>query len=635
MATKFNIDYLRFDALSMKRLLTQKLSENPNFTDQIYEGSNLAIIIDTFSHMFQTLMYYVNHGASEAILSDTQLYENINRIVKMFGYNPLGYITPIAEFNVRGFVDADGNSSKILPKFATVASSTIDSVGQVVSFSTVNNSTLYSGRDSDNFVLMHNGKWKMYERTFIAEGLPYERFILSNLISDPSKNLHVAYPHLAVFIKRGGEWKLFEPIQHGMFFNDQTFSTYQSTSKVFEPRINENRQYEIKFGDGIYGEKLLAGDEVYIAYLSSNGDQGVVGANVFNERTTLGKISIGISGLSQDTFNEIFSDVRESWATDFTSVHVVNSQASTYGQSDESVDTIRDNAPKWFKSTGRIITQNDFKYAIMSQFASNVVDVKIMNNWSIADSLYRWLFTLQKSTGKTYLSKNLASKWDFPWSDACDFNNIYILLKMRSVTNITKKYIERSLAQFKPLTSELVFIDPYTTYFVPCALSIDDVKIRGYTIYDFDPVGSNGFTENYVEVLADSKSLISPEIIKSNVVTTIQNFFSEDLQKIGNKIDINELDSLLSAIPGVARIRTVFKDSRTSSSALRSKIIPGLQFMYWTPSIVEGADMTSTGGSVQLEDFQFPALYTSSSNAISNRVKVITSDVLNALEAEY
>jgi hypothetical protein len=633
MTTKYNIDYLKFDAFSMKRLLTQKLSENPNFTDQIYEGSNLSIIIDTFSYMFQTLMFYINHGASEAMLSDSQLYENINRIVKMFGYNPIGYISSVGEFNIRGFVSYDGSDSKILPKFSTITTSKVDSFGKPISFSTVNNYTLYSGKDEDNFVVMHNGRWRLYERTFISEGIPYERFILSDLTVSTQNGNYVSHPHIAVFIKtQSGEWKIFDPIENVMFFNEKTFNTYQSTDRIFEVRINENLQYEIKFGDGIYGERLSPGEEIYIAYLSSNGPEGKVSANIFNEASTSGKISIGISGLSDAVFKKIFENSYLMWIDQFSQVYATNSQATSFPKNEETADEIRNNAPQWFKSTGRAITQNDFKYIITSQFSSNIIDVKILNNWQLAESLYRWLYNLEIYTGQKYLTKTYANKFDYPWADSCDFNNIYIFLKLKSTTDVTKQYIEKTVNKLKPLTSELVFIDPFTTFFSPCAISSDEIAKKQYSFFNFDPE-----YENYIEILVNSNSNISPEIVRSNVLSEIIEYFEENNQKIGSKIDINQLEGNIYAIPGVARIRTVFKDSMdsTSSKYLPTKIIPGLCFACWTNRIVSGADVFVSPGSVQLEQFQFPSIVNSNTNKFSNRIKVITNEIFSTSEQEY
>ena len=70
MADK-NTDFLRFNAYSIKDLITRKLSENSKFTDQIYEGSNLAILINIVSYMYQCLLLNLNNCASETMFADT------------------------------------------------------------------------------------------------------------------------------------------------------------------------------------------------------------------------------------------------------------------------------------------------------------------------------------------------------------------------------------------------------------------------------------------------------------------------------------------------------------------------------------------------------------------------------------
>ena len=71
MASTSKTDYLRFSAYSIKDLITRKLTSDTKFTDQIYEGSNLAILIDIVSYMYQCLLYNVNNAAAESMWADT------------------------------------------------------------------------------------------------------------------------------------------------------------------------------------------------------------------------------------------------------------------------------------------------------------------------------------------------------------------------------------------------------------------------------------------------------------------------------------------------------------------------------------------------------------------------------------
>lgn len=57
----------------------------------MYEGSNLAILIDIVSYMYQCLIYNLNSAAAEPMFADTQLYQNISRLCTFIGYHPMGY----------------------------------------------------------------------------------------------------------------------------------------------------------------------------------------------------------------------------------------------------------------------------------------------------------------------------------------------------------------------------------------------------------------------------------------------------------------------------------------------------------------------------------------------------------------
>ena len=77
------------------------MSEDKNVTDQIYEGSNLAILIDIFSYMAQTILYNLNNAASESMFHDTQMWENMNRLVRFLGYMPHGMKPASALMNIK------------------------------------------------------------------------------------------------------------------------------------------------------------------------------------------------------------------------------------------------------------------------------------------------------------------------------------------------------------------------------------------------------------------------------------------------------------------------------------------------------------------------------------------------------
>ena len=93
--------YLSFDAFTLKQHIKNALNKSGIFTDQNYDGSFISTIIDIIAYTFHVLMFYLNKNSTETMFTEAQLYENINRIVKMLDYKPLGNFTSILSFDVQ------------------------------------------------------------------------------------------------------------------------------------------------------------------------------------------------------------------------------------------------------------------------------------------------------------------------------------------------------------------------------------------------------------------------------------------------------------------------------------------------------------------------------------------------------
>ena len=104
MATNFNNyniptdGYVAFDATSLKNLIVSRLNTNNVFTDQNFEGSNISSLIDIIAYSYNVLMFYLNRTSSESTFTTAELFENINKIVKLINYNPIGNQTSVLSF---------------------------------------------------------------------------------------------------------------------------------------------------------------------------------------------------------------------------------------------------------------------------------------------------------------------------------------------------------------------------------------------------------------------------------------------------------------------------------------------------------------------------------------------------------
>lgn len=133
---------------------------------------------------------------------------------------------------------------------------------------------------------LYNGKWKLYDTIFTASGSKYETFVLENVRSDVAAGKFAAHGFIDVYVKRNDAFLKFTGMTDEIFLNtankyessqgDDAISIIKSTDddRYFSIRLNENKQYEIKFGNDNNGQKLRAGDQVYVFYMEANGFDG-------------------------------------------------------------------------------------------------------------------------------------------------------------------------------------------------------------------------------------------------------------------------------------------------------------------------------------------------------------------------
>lgn len=606
---KFNTDFLKYDARSIKDGIIQKLGRDSNFTDQLFEGSNLTTLVDVFSYMFEVLQYYINHGSTEAIFSDAQLYENMNRIVKMLGYSPQGYSSP--ETQVSFSTETSGglgfpNDTRTLPKFTSVNAGITDDNGDDVVYSFIQNLTIdniFSDTD-ETTVTMVNGKWTGYERTFLATGEPLEAFTLDLLgTPDDDQPTYVSHPYVDVYIKRiidtEVEYIPFNPVSTGTLFGTESL-LFGPNDRVFELRMNEDKQYEIRFGDGIHGQKLQENDEIYIVYLKGNGTAGQIGAEILNQESD--KV-IGIAGYDRATMLamlnltefEILSD------SELQALFITNVSTSSSAESIESVDSIRQNAPSFFRMGGRLVTERDYKDFVTATFRTTIYDVNVMNNWEYLATFHKWLYDLN------LLSTEIREQ-DYIYADSCDFNNVYLWIKFKGQFEGNIDNIERNLLPRKVLTAEPIIQSSLDVTFVPANVN------NNYDIDNWDP----NF-ENWIEILKDKNSMVPVEKLREQVTQTIKAYFDENRLYIGQNVDLNAIQTDLMEIEGVKKISTVYKEGGLESNNT-PQYFEGLRFASWTKALVDGADLNISTGNISLQPFQFPVLKT---DDFGSRIQVV------------
>lgn len=573
--------YIAFDALSLRQLIIDRLNTQGIFTDHTYVGSNIASIIDIVSFAFNTLIYYLNKTSTESMFTEAQLYENINRIVKVLGYKPLGYQSSIMpyELEVSGLLT---DTTYTLPRYSyttkdNVAFSFSEDVTFIRSYSNNISSTLQTVQTNYTKFLVQ-GKFKEYS-TYIALGEPSE---MMTMIVTPGTLVDHYNIHVYVKSARTSKWERFE--------STQSFYLETSQSTKYEIRLNGDKSYEITFGDDINGRQLQAGDIVKVIYLVSDGDAGIVGPGTFLGNT--------VTRYNTTTFQSILNDLLPSSTiltdSEAKMCYVTNPNSSTHPQEGESVEQIRTSAPNAFKSQFRLVNENDYKSYIKSNFNNLLADVSVINNTEYMSTYIKYYNDL----GLTNPALNMRALFNqVLFSSSCNFNNVYLIVVPKVWVGAAsyllpsqKQLIKSSVDSIKIATTETVFVDPIYMAF---ALGVTN------SLYETFLVSQESLTK--LRVKKNTYTKRSAVSIQLDVANVIKDSFKQANCSLGQLLDVRAIERNILSVDGVASIETF----RTDNDLI---VYRGLSLFTWNPSYV-GFDKAVTTGTVQLKPFQYPYLY--------------------------
>lgn len=583
--TEFNItpgSYVSFDATSFRKLIIQRLKARGDFTDQVFEGSNLSSIIDIIAYSYHTLMFYLNRTSNESMFSEAQLYENMNRIVKLLNYKPVGYQTSVVSYNIT--VDADlPVGVYTIPRYTTVDVDGIPYTFPVdVTFGKPDMDELSIAGDSSQF-LLYQGEVVEYPQ-YTAVGDEFEIIVLA---LDPSL-INIDHFNVDVYVKTANG-----DITH----YEETSSLYLESpgATKYEKRLNENRRYEFRFGNNINGRKLETGDTVMIYYISSDRDDGVIGTSALKDKT--------LTLYTTPQFNLIKSLIKTDDITYFDfdtieKIHLNNTTPSTTPKEYESVDDIRNFSPQHFISQDRLITANDFTLAIKRNFGNILNDTITVGNEDYIAGHLSYITDIIGVVKPTTESRILFNQANF--SSSTNFNNVYVYCVPRTSRKTSasaqhnflpvsqKELIKSSVSKSKALGLNVVFQDPvYMAVDLGVSISNEELNADITKSTSLELVKSTGIIRN-----SDS--------IKQDAYNVFVNYFNSNNCTLGQEIEIDKLLSDLLSIEGVQSVRTTRTDLNASVS--------GLSLMVWNP-VYYNQDMNVYNQNIQLPYYKFPYFY--------------------------
>jgi hypothetical protein len=556
-----------FDGLDIRSKIRQSLQNSGIFTDQNYEGSNLSAFNDTVAMVFSLLLYNLNKTSANSQFSITKLYELMNGIVKELDYKPVGYQTATLSFSLTS-TDHDVGSFMI-PRFSYVTIGGISySLVKDLPFSKKRAFTPETIFELGTGGILYQGKPIEYP-IYKSLGLPNETITIT-----PKRNDEIIDNfNIYVFVKTmNGQWEEWDRVSSAYLYN--------ATDKVFEVRYNEKQKYEIKFGNNINGKQLDENTEVAIYYIQSLGSSGEIGANNLN-----GKYFISFT---TNRFREIINDTNpnNNYTTQLNRLILSNPLPSSYYSSPETVEEIRQNAPSNFRSQFSLTTAKSYEVFIKTNFSNIIHDVVIMNNQEYLDSYIKYFYNLGL-TKPQFETRALFNQ--IRYADSCNFNNIYCVTVPKTKGDILsyvvpeqKKLILNTIKNEKTLTSEIIISDPVY-------MAID------FAISQLGDVSLDDINNTSLMIEKEPSIRINDVTLHTSVFDTIRRFFDKTNNKLGQTININQLNAEILSINGVRNIFT------THSSGVK---IEGLQAITWNKKY--NHEIIPFNGSYQLDVFQFP-----------------------------
>jgi hypothetical protein len=519
------------------------------------------------------LLFYLNKQSNEGLFTEAQLYENINKIVKQLDYKPIGHQSATLSFEATAANLTSGLYT--IPRYSYMEVGGIRySFNEDITFAKTTDNSSESLADMSREKLLFQGRF-IENNIVTATGNDNEIIFLT--VDDAIKVDHF---NIDVYVKdvNTGKWSEWE----------QTTSLYinRANEYKYESRYNENRRYELKFGNNINGRRLNAGDQVAIYYLETQGSNGEVGANTLDGKQLIFYKSTRLNSITTD-LNTKGSNI------DFnpkTTLSFTNNCVSSFASDPEDGESIKKNAPGIFRSQFRVVTSGDYETFIKTNFSSLIKDVKVANNSEYLNGYLRY-FTDLGLTDSNLESRALFNQVSF--SDSCNFNNVYLFVVPKTIGNSLsyvnpsqKELIIDTIREEKVLTSETIIMDPV------------------YISFDI-ALGDNISTEisdrdnSVILIKKSSSSRRTDDSIRDDVATIISNYFSRKNLTLGQTVDLNQLAADVLSVDGVQKASTYRTDTKST--------VEGLRFISWNPAY-GNVSLENVVTNITLEDFQFPYL---------------------------
>ena len=348
------INFTNLDFNQIKTTLRDYIQSNSDFSDYDFEGSNLSTILDVLAYNTYITSYNANMISNEVFIDSATLRENVVALARNIGYVPRSKKSSRASISF--FIDISSVSptpANLTLKAGPVATTGGQFSGQSFVFGIPEDKTVSVIDGVANF-----DEIEVYEGSYLSQTYVYstrnkfQKFILPNVGIDLDSLVVSVRPSVdsSVSTKYSRQDELFDTT---------TKSTITGNSNIYFIQEVEGEQYEVIFGDGVFGKALEDGNIVEMTYIVTSGSDG--------------------NGINSFTFSGSASYVRNSVEIFVTSgISLISSVLpSSGGESIESVDSVRKYAPQVYATQNRALSASDYEVLIPNKIYPETESISV------------------------------------------------------------------------------------------------------------------------------------------------------------------------------------------------------------------------------------------------------------------
>ena len=464
------------------------LKTQTDYSDYNFDSSGFDTLLDVFAYNTHYNAFYINSAINESFLATAQERKNLAKAARSLNYIPKSRSASSISVDLSIIIP----QNTLVSIFGSTSYGTIQLNRRNRFTTTIDNSTytfmnlaaenLTQGATSssggvtyENFtatdVTLRQGEFTSFRYTVDTSDSD-QRFIIPSTKVDTSI--------ITVTGVKSGE----TTSTTYSFYKDVDLQNIKGTTYVYFLFENSDGEYEIRFGDGVYGRSPDNNEVITIEYLQSDADLAN-GANTFSASS-----NILVSG-------NVISD---------STIVVTTSGRSSGGSVGETDASIKNNAPLTYQSQDRAVVVNDYSSLIQSQF-TNVETSAIWGGEDNDPPKYGRVFIAAKPFGSDYLTDN-------------EKNDITTYIKTKMVGSIRPEMVNPQYVNIVP-TITIKFDSKKTTLTSSDIKDIAVTSITNFSTENIEKFSTTYYNSKLMNILND----LDPSIQSINISLKLRKEF--------------------------------------------------------------------------------------------------------------